>query len=368
MLVQSMPDASPAKWHLAHTTWFFETFVLSDPAFGDYKPFDPDFNFLFNSYYEAVGDRHPRPKRGLLTRPTVDEVFRYRAHVDDAMQNAATAERRPTSVDSRPIIELGMNHEQQHLELLFTDIKHASLHRTRCGRPIANGPTSATDRIASQAEREPVIRIGFRFEAGVYHDRPCRRRLRLRQRRAAPSRVPGAVPIASRPVTCGEFLAFMADGGYERPELWLSDGWAARHDHGWDAPALLGTATRAAGESSRSAACGRSTGRTGLPRQLLRGRRLSPAGPEPGLPTEAEWEVACGDRADRRGTSSKRIAFTRRRCTRRIALAQMFGDVWEWTQSPYVPYPGYRPRGRGAGRVQRQVHVQPDGACAADRA
>src|SRR5947209_8998601 len=125
LCVQSMPDASPAKWHLAHTSWFYETFVLSDPATGRYEPFHPAFNFLFNSYYDAVGDRHPRPQRGLLTRPSADEVFRYRAHV-----NAAMAERLPRLKDAdfqrlKPLVEIGINHEQQHLELLYTDVKHA---------------------------------------------------------------------------------------------------------------------------------------------------------------------------------------------------------------------------------------------------
>ena len=125
LCVQSMPDASPGKWHLAHTSWFYETFVLSDPAFGDYEPFHPAFNYLFNSYYESVGDRHPRPQRGLLTRPSVDEVYRYRAHVGAAIAERLTRLREFDFQRLKPTIELGINHEQQHLELLLTDVKHA---------------------------------------------------------------------------------------------------------------------------------------------------------------------------------------------------------------------------------------------------
>jgi len=237
LCVQSMPEASPGKWHLAHTGWFFETFVLSDPAFGHYKPFHPAFNYLFNSYYEAVGNRHPRPMRGLLTRPSADEIYRYRAHVD-----AAVAERLPRLKDAdferlKPIVELGINHEQQHLELLLTDVKHAfaqnPLRPAYRDGPASGGrqPPDVLHNQGAHAPRSPatfvpfdaaVYRIGHAGDGFAFDNEGPRHRVFLEP-----------FVLASRPVTCGEYLAFITDGCYERLELWLSDGWAARRVHNW---------------------------------------------------------------------------------------------------------------------------------------
>ncbi|HKB05336.1 MAG TPA: ergothioneine biosynthesis protein EgtB [Gemmataceae bacterium] len=337
LVVQSMPDASPAKWHLAHTSWFFETFVLSDPAFGGYRPFHPQFSFLFNSYYDAVGDRHPRPKRGLLTRPSAGEVFRYRAHVD-----AAIAERlprlSPTDLERlRPVIELGLNHEQQHLELLYTDIKHAFVQnplrpayreRGPLARPEKRGTRSSP---ATWCTFEPgVFRIGHGGGGFAFDNEGPAHRVFLEP-----------FALGSRLVTCAEYVEFMDDGGYAQSEFWLSDGWAARRQHGWEAPLYWE--------------------RAGADWQVFTLNGLRPVDPaEPvchvsfyeadayarwagaRLPTEAEWEVAAGDRP-MAGNLLEEDRLHPAPLADGGTLVQLFGDAWEWTQSPYGPYPGYRP-------------------------
>jgi len=347
MGVQSVPDASPTKWHLAHTTWFFETFVLSDPAIGSYTPFDPAFNYLFNSYYEAVGDRHPRPKRGLLTRPSAADVFRYRAHVDAAM-----AERLPRLSDGdfdrlRPVIELGLNHEQQHLELLFTDIKHAfAQNPLRPAYRVASTWRQDSDPVGQQhrQDRNPVATAPVAwlpFDAGVRRVGHAGPEFAF-DNEGPPHRVflePFA--LASRLVTCGEYLAFIADRGYDRPELWLSDGWHARSQHGWDAPLYwerhadrwhLFTLGGMRPVEESEPVCHVSF-YEGDAYARWAGARL---------PTESEWEVACADRPVN-GNLLEVGNLHPAAASNHRALEQMFGDVWEWTQSAYSPYPGYRP-------------------------
>jgi ergothioneine biosynthesis protein EgtB len=332
LVVQSMPDASPAKWHLAHTTWFFETFVLSDPALGDYRPFHPRFGYLFNSYYDAVGDRHPRPKRGLLTRPSADEVYRYRAHVDAEMVDRLHAVSDADFARLLPVIELGLNHEQQHLELLFTDVKHAFAQN-----PLR--PTYRESRTAGPANVAPVRWLPF--DAGVRRIGHAGDAFAFDNERPAHRVFLEPFALASRLVTCGEFLQFMADDGYGRPELWLSDGWAARRQQSWEAPLYW----EKHGNDWHTFTLG------GM-------RPVTDAEPVchvsyyeadafarwagERLPTETEWEVAAAGLLVA-GNLLEEDLLHPTPPTDAQPLVQLFGDVWEWTQSPYVPYPGYRP-------------------------
>jgi ergothioneine biosynthesis protein EgtB len=296
--IQSMPDASPVKWHLAHTTWFFETVILSQRP--GYKPFDPRFAYLFNSYYEALGPRHPRPRRGLLTRPTLDEVYAYRAHVGAAMAAACDDE------NLREAITLGLHHEQQHQELILTDIKHA----------FFSNPLLPAYRGEKPAAREAQSLDGISIPGGaawIGHDGSgfsFDNELPRHQVLLRPFR------IASRPVSNGEYQAFIADGGYRRPEFWLSDGWARVQDEHWEAP--LYWLKDDDGSESVFTLHGAQPLDVHAPVEHVSFYEAAAYAAWAGarLPTEFEWEAAA-------------------------ALFQ-HGDVWEWTRSSYDPYPGFK--------------------------
>jgi len=310
--VQSMPDVSPTKWHRAHVTWFFENFLLA-PHLAGYRLFDPAYGYLFNSYYEAVGPRHPRPARGLLSRPGIDEIARYRAHIDAAMRRLILTASEANWRAIAPLIELGLNHEEQHQELILMDIQHV----LSC---------NSLDPVYDVLEPEPargmppldwlgfmggLREIGHEGDGFAFDNETPRHRVWLEPFR-----------LASRLVTCGEYLAFIGDDGYRRPELWMSEGWATINAQGWDAP--LYWRHDEPGWSVFS-----STGRRPVdPAEPVRhvsfyeadayarwaGKRL---------PTEAEWETAAIERA--------------------AALDRLGDDVWQWTASPYIAYPGFRP-------------------------
>ena len=333
MGAQSMPDASPAKWHLAHTSWFFETFVLSDAAFGNDKPHNDAFKYLFNSYYDAVGDRHPRPKRGLLTRPTAEDVLRYRVHVDTAMSERWPGLRAADQDRLAPLVQLGLNHEQQHVELILTDIKHA----------FAQNPLRPTYRSLSESPRDAVAPIQWvEFDAGVRRIGHAGSGFAFDNEGPAHRVFLEPFAIASRLVTCGEFLAFIEDGGYDCPDLWLSDGWAARGLYNWEAPLYW--------ERNQDQW---SVFTLGGMRPLMETEPVCHVSfyeadafarwAQARLPTEAEFEVACGESPVAGNLLESDRLHPAPLTEPGAPIAQMYGDVWEWTQSPYVPYPGYRP-------------------------
>ncbi|MDQ6888281.1 MAG: ergothioneine biosynthesis protein EgtB [Gemmatimonadota bacterium] len=331
-VVSSMPDVSPTKWHLAHTSWFFETFVLApnDPS---YRSPNPQYSFLFNSYYVQAGERHCRAQRGLVTRPTVDEVFAYRAHVDAHMRSLI--ERiggNEGEHTANSVIELGLHHEQQHQELLLTDIKHVLW--TNPLRPVYAPREAEPARTVRPLEwhsvTEGLYRIGHAGEGFAFDNESPSHRQFLEGFR-----------IGSRLVTNGEYLEFIEDGGYRRPTLWLSNGWSTVQDRKWEAPLYWERSTDGWNEFT-----------------LAGSRTLDPDEPVchvsyyeadafarwagQRLPTEAEWEVAA-HHAPVAGTFVESHRFHPAPATRASADApqQLYGDVWQWTQSPYVAYPGY---------------------------
>ena len=220
--VQSMPDASPTKWHLAHTTWFFETFLLQPQARG-YRAFDRAYEYLFNSYYEAVGPRHPRPQRGMLTRPGAEEILAYRRHVNEAMVGLIEDDRG----DWQTLLELGLNHEQQHQELILMDAKHLlSLNPLRPAyRPASAAPVPGETPTSWLEFEGGLVEIGHAGNGFAFDNEGPRHRVWLEP-----------FALATRPVNCGEYLAFIEDGGYRRSEFWLSAGWDCVNQRGWQAP------------------------------------------------------------------------------------------------------------------------------------
>lgn len=334
-VVQACAEVSPPKWHLAHTAWFFETFLLG-PLLPGYRPFHPDWAYLFNSYYDSVGPRHPRPERGRLSRPTVAEVRRYRDHVDSAMARLFETAQEGQWPEVARRAELGLHHEQQHQELLLTDIKY-NFGVNPLQPAYADLPAAAADPAPPPAW-QPFPggdhTIGHRGAGFCFDNELPPHPLRL-----APFR------LATRPVSNGEYLRFIDDGGYHRPELWLADGWAHARQALWQAPLYWWR-----------------DGGTWWQFTLGGARPLAPAEPVchvsfyeadayarwagHRLPEEAEWEVAAGT-APPGGNLREGGRLHPRPATPGPGLRQMAGDVWEWTASPYRPYPGYR-RAEGA--------------------
>ena len=299
--VQSMPDASPTKWHLAHTTWFFETFVLKRHARG-YRVFDPAYEYLFNSYYEAVGPRHPRPQRGLITRPGVEEVLAYRHHVTAAMLDFLQGEH-----GAEELIGLGLHHEQQHQELILMDIKHAlSLNPLRPAyRAGQGGEAQAKCPLEWREFEGGLVETGHDGQGFAFDNEGPRHRSWL-----------DAFAMAMRPVNCGEYLEFIEDGGYRRPEFWLSAGWDCVNQRGWDAPLYWEKKDGAWHVFTLSGLERLDPGRPVCHVSAFEAAAFAKWSGKR-LPREAEWEFAAG-------------------------AVQGTGEVWEWTASPYVAYPGYR--------------------------
>ena len=333
-VVSSMADVSPTKWHLAHTSWFFETFILG-PHAPEYVSPNPRYAFLFNSYYVQAGERHCRAMRGLVTRPTVREVFQYRAHVNEAMRALLGEINEDQNHPAYPLIVLGLHHEQQHQELLVTDIKHVfwmnplrPVYRERAELPQRVLPESAWKSFGGGVHRIGHQDEGFSFDNELPAHREFLEDFRL----------------ASRLVTNGEYLDFINDGGYKRSELWLSPGLAMVNDGGWEAPfyweragdgftefTLAGTRAVALDEP----VCHVSYYEADAFARWAKRR----------LPTEAEWEVAARG-VPIEGTFVERERFHPAPAgAEAIAsgeLTQLYGDVWQWTQSAYVGYPGFK--------------------------
>lgn len=342
MMVQSCPEASPAKWHLAHTTWFYETFILRE-FLPEYREFHPDFLWLLNSYYNSISDHPEKKLRASFSRPALESILEYRRHVEAAMARLFAAGM-PAEAEER--LTLGMNHEQQHSELLLTDIKHAfwtnPLHPAYSNAPL--GESKDAPAIEWIGFAGGIREIGHRGGGFAFDNETPRHKEYLEP-----------FQLASRPVTCAEYLDFINSGGYERAELWLSAGWETVKAQGWRAP--LYWHRDQAGEWSVFTLSGR--------------RPLSELASTPvchvsyfeadayanwagkRLPTEAEWEVAAEglavsgnllesgrlhpsvcENSPSIGEKGQRI---------QAAASQMYGDVWEWTRSPYIGYPGYRP-------------------------
>jgi ergothioneine biosynthesis protein EgtB len=316
-----MPDASPAKWHRAHTTWFFETFLLK-PHLPGYTVFDPAFNYVFNSYYEAVGPRHPRPARGVLSRPGIAAIAAYRTHVDAAMDRLLAQ----CTDDVADLVDMGLQHEQQHQELLLTDIKHAfscSPIFPAYAQTRESAPATAVSPVAWWPLEPGIHQIGHRTTSFCFDNE-----LPVHQALIQPS------AIADRPVSNAEFRAFIADGGYRRSDLWLSEGWSIVQSQAWQAPAywhqdsdawqvftLYGLQPLRDDEP----VCHVSFYEAAAYAEWAGAR----------LPTEFEWEVAA-----RAQPSDAAEELRLHPAPLRPGIQQ---DVWEWTASAYLPYPGYHP-------------------------
>jgi len=329
--IQSMPDASPVKWHLGHTSWFFETFVLA-PHLPGHTIHDPAFRVLFNSYYNAVGEKHPRAQRGLLSRPSLDAVRAYRARVDDGMARLLADSGVAAALG--PLIELGLNHEQQHQELILTDVKH--LLSCNPLHPAYEPRRGAVDSVSVPLEwiefDAGLVEIGHDGPGFAFDNEMPRHRQYL-----------GPYALGSRPVTNLEYEAFIADGGYRRPELWLSEGWDWVNANAIAAPLYWQQPDKG-------------------PRRAFTLHGMAPLVPDAPvchvslfeadafarwagarLPTEAEWERAAGEAPIPGHFAEDRWFDPRPASPGREPLKQLFGDVWEWTQSAYASYPGFHP-------------------------
>jgi ergothioneine biosynthesis protein EgtB len=333
--IQSMADVSPTKWHLGHTTWFFETFVLS--RIEDHRPFREGFKVLFNSYYNTVGRQHPRPSRGMLSRPSLDEVYDYRHAVDAAMRRYLEHANDSEIERVSPVIRLGIHHEQQHQELMMTDILHVFFSSPLRPAYREEAPPKSADPgpIEWCAFPEEIRLIGHDDGGdGFAFDNESPRHRELVH----------AFAIASRLVTVREYIDFIAEGGYQRPDLWLSDGWNAVQQ-GWTAPLYWerrqGTwwhmTLRGMRPADGNAPVSHVSYYEADAYARWRGARL---------PTEAEWETAASDLAVEGNLQEGGALVPLSPAapeTGKDSPAQMYGDVWEWTQSAYLPYHGYRP-------------------------
>ncbi|MCP5059419.1 MAG: ergothioneine biosynthesis protein EgtB [bacterium] len=359
---QSMTEASPVKWHLAHTSWFFETFILEQSEDG-FRPFHPEFRVLFNSYYNAVGDQFFRPERGLVTRPGLAEVMAYREHVDAAMLRLLEAGALSTS--EQGVVEVGLHHEQQHQELILTDVKHLLARNPShpaYREDLETPHEGSVETLGWHAVPGGIHQVGYAGPGFAFDNEAPQHEVLLREAR-----------LASRLVTNGEFLEFIEDGGYRRPEHWLSDGWATVNERGWCAPLYW--------FDEDGARCIQTLGG---PRGLCLSEPVTHvsayeadayarwAGAR--LPTEQEWEVVAASQPMKGNFVENARFHPTPAPTGEPADGprQLFGDTWEWTASAYSPYPGYRAApgaiGEYNGKFMVNQLVLRGGSCATSNA
>jgi ergothioneine biosynthesis protein EgtB len=353
--VQSMPDVSPTKWHRAHVTWFFETFVLGAHQPG-YQPFDDTFAYIFNSYYEALGERHPRSERGLISRPGIDEIARYRQAVDHSMDAFLHTDLEPAV---RELVTLGLHHEQQHQELLLMDIKHVfsrnPLKPAYLESPVDDSVNGSAPKAGWVECEGGVVDVGHDGHGFGFDNEFPRHAVLL-----------SPFALADRPVTCGEWMSFMESDGYARPEFWLSDGWSVVMAQDWQAPLYWYRDPDVAGQWLEFTLSGVRPVDPDQPVCHISYYEADAYAHWTGmrLPTEAEWEsvatrCAHGDNFLGAGAPHPRPA---------VSSNALLGDVWEWTSSAYTPYPGFRAApgavGEYNGKFMVSQYVLPGGSCA----
>ncbi|MGD8782934.1 MAG: ergothioneine biosynthesis protein EgtB [Thioalkalispiraceae bacterium] len=327
--IQTMPDVSPPKWHLAHTSWFFETFILK-PYLKNYRSYDPLFAHLFNSYYEQAGTFHPRPERGLLSRPTVDEIIAYRQHINGYMQELLTDSQHPEYKEIQRRTEIGIHHEQQHQELLLTDIKHIFAYNPLkpVYKDLAKPATAEPAELSWHEQPAGIYAIGNKGDGFAYDNEFPRHKVYLEPFR-----------IARRLVTNREYLQFIMQGGYDNPALWLSDGWKTIQENNWRTPLYWENIDDRWFEMTLAGI--RPLDLT-APLSHVSFYEANAYANWKGLrlPTEMEWEVVASD-LDIDGNLRDQ-GYLQPISSSESGLTQFYGDVWEWTQSSYTPYPGYR--------------------------
>ncbi len=360
-VVQSMEDVSPTKWHIAHVSWFFEAFLLR-PYFKGFREFDPIFNYLFNSYYVSVGERHCRPRRGLLSRPSVEHVFSFRKHIDRQMESFIKDIPESEYAHLAPLVVLGLHHEQQHQELIVTDIKHVfgqnplfPVYRQEPNEEIA----IPEGRMRWIKFPGGIREIGYDGDGFSYDNEGPRHQTLLRD-----------FQLASRLVTCGEFIEFIEDGGYEKTLLWLSDGWSTVEQEGWKAPLYW---FKEDGAWHVYTLNGKKRVQEAEPATHISYYEADAFARWAGarLPTEAEWEVA-SQSAGAEGNFVESAEYHPRAARAEAGgLQQMFGDCWEWTASAYLPYPGFQPAegavGEYNGKFMCNQFVLRGGSCATSK-
>jgi ergothioneine biosynthesis protein EgtB len=360
-MVMSAPEASPVKWHQAHTTWFFETFLLS-PNLPGYQAFDPRFPYLFNSYYKQLGDHPNRLTRSNFSRPTLDEVHQYRAHVDQHMQRLMESH---LTDELAALIELGLNHEQQHQELIVTDAKHAlwsnPLRPSYFSTSSDNQQTSQSNRVGTptplrwRSFEGGLRRVGFEGTGFAFDNETPAHEVFLYP-----------FEIGSRLVTNSEYITFIRDGGYTRPELWLSDGWDTVLANRWSAPQYW---EERDGEWFTMTMSGMQSVAPNEPVCHVSYYEVDAYARWAGarLPTEFEWEIAARD-VPKDGNLLERGTLQPQPAEPYADITQLFGDVWEWTASPYSPYPGFSPLagalGEYNGKFMCNQMVLRGGSCA----